>query len=78
MAKTVKDLIRVTGLSETNVLMGLKLGQLPGYRVGKRWTTPDEAFDRFCRGEWEPQPRNPFPDGIRALPQPSDLIKKVG
>ena len=67
MPKTVKDLIAATGLSEPTVLTALACGELPGYRVGKRWVVPDEAFELFCRGEWQPQTRNPFPEGVKPL-----------
>jgi len=78
MAKSAKDLMRVTGLSETSVYLALELGELPGYRVGRRWVITDDAFDDFCHGRWQPKPKNPFPHGIKPLKQPTELIRKIG
>ena len=51
---TVADLQRVTGLGENTVREAVKLGLLPGVKVGRRIVIPREAFERFCRGEWQP------------------------
>lgn len=53
---TVADLMRATGLGRDSVRAALKAGTLPGYKIGKRFVIPAEAFHAFCRGEWKPQP----------------------
>jgi excisionase family DNA binding protein len=54
---TLDDLMRVTGLCRTTTKQAVRNGELPGYKVGARYVIPDEAFDRFCRGDWTPTPR---------------------
>ncbi len=53
---TVADLQRVTGLGENTIREAIGLGQLPGYRVGRRIVIPREAFDEFCAGRWIANP----------------------
>lgn len=55
--RRVADLVTVTGLSRNSVYTAIRLGQLPGFFVGKRVVIPADAFDAFCRGDWQPQPR---------------------
>lgn len=65
MPRTVADLMAVTGLSKNSVYAAIKTGQLPGYHIGKRVVIPGEAFEAFCRGEWQPAPKPMAP--IRPL-----------
>lgn len=78
MARTARDLKELTGLGINSVYAGIKTGELPGYYVGSRVVIPDEAFEAFKRGEWVPKPRPYFANPVRALPQPEDLLKRVG
>lgn len=57
MPRTIADLMKATGLGRDATRQAVRNGELPGYVVGSRYVIPDDAFDRFCRGEWTPQPR---------------------
>jgi excisionase family DNA binding protein len=56
MAKNVRDLAAVLGCGYTAAVSAIESGQAPGYKVGKSWRIPDDAFEAFKRGEWKPQP----------------------
>lgn len=56
-ARTLDDLMLVTGLSRTACKAAILSGELPGYKVGKLYTIPADAFDALCAGTWQPQPR---------------------
>ena len=62
--KTVADLMRVTGLGRDTVRAAIRTGELPGYKVGRQYRVPAEAFDEFCKGRWVPQPRPLSPEPI--------------
>lgn len=53
---SVQDLCDATGLGENTVREAIKLGQLPGYYIGRKVVIPRELFERFCRGDWTPRP----------------------
>ena len=60
MAKTVADLMNVTGWAKCTVLAALREGRLPGYQSsgkGGRWTVPDDAFRKLEAGTWRPAGR---------------------
>lgn len=65
---TVEDLMRVTGLGRATVREGIRRGELPGFQVGARgqYVVPRQAFEAFCRGEWEPRPRRMFAEPVAA------------
>lgn len=67
--KTVADLQRVTGLGRDLVKAGIRSGELPGLVVGTRYVIPAEAFSRFCRGEWSPNPRPVLAQPVTVIPQ---------
>lgn len=82
-AKTVSDLMDVTGLGRDTVRAAIRTGSLPGYYVRTdeahdrgKYVVPGEAFERFCKGEWQPTHRPVFTEAIRPLPQASDLIQR--
>lgn len=56
MPKKVTDLMRVTGRGRPAVIRAIEKGQLPGYRMGdgETYSIPDEAFELFCKGYWQP------------------------
>lgn len=76
MPKTTRDLQQLTGLGINQVYAGIKVGELPGHYVGKRVVIPDEAFERFSRGDWVPTPRPYFRQPVKPLPQARELIHK--
>ncbi len=78
MAKTVRDLMDLTGLTRPTVIKGMTSGELPGYRVGTALFCTDHAYELLKTNQWVPRPRRTSPDLMHALPQPSDLIKRVG
>lgn len=51
------DVARMLGMDPTTVRAAITAKQLPGYRVGKQFVIPREAFERWQRGEWHPQPK---------------------
>ena len=69
MAKTVKDLMTVSGLGRDATKAAIRNGQLPGYVVGSRYVVPDEAFEDFCHGRWTPtpQPVTPIPTHVTPI-----------
>lgn len=67
MAKSVKDLMVLTGIGRDSVYAGIRCGELPGYYVGKRVVIPEEAFERFARGEWTPTPRPYFAQPVTPI-----------
>lgn len=77
-AKTVRDLMDLTGLSRPTVHRGIESGALPGYKVGTAFFCTDDGYELLKTNQWVPRPRRTFPNPVHALPQPSDLIKKVG
>jgi excisionase family DNA binding protein len=60
--------MRVCGLGRETVRAAIRTGELPGYQIGKKYVVPAEAFDRFCRGDWQPAPRPLSPEPIKPLP----------
>lgn len=66
-AKGVPDLMRVTGLGRDSVKAAIRSGELPGYKVGRRYVVPADAFEAFCAGTWVPQHRPVFTEAIRPL-----------
>lgn len=62
-----EDLMRVTDKCRQTVCKAIREGQLPGYKVGRSYVVPADAFEAFCRGEWEPRPY--VPERITAKPQ---------
>lgn len=74
-AKTVADLQAVTGLGRYAVIEGIKRGELPGYKVGARYTIPSEAFQRFVRGEWQPDPK-PITPIVQPQEPPRSLVQR--
>lgn len=56
MAKSLRDLQKATGRSRETCIRAIESGQCPGYRIGESnsYSIPDEAFDLFVRGYWEP------------------------
>lgn len=77
MAKTVRDLMDLTGLSRPTVIKGMTSGELPGYRVGTALFCPDDGYELLKTNQWVPRSRRTVLNPVHALPQPSDLIKKV-
>jgi excisionase family DNA binding protein len=67
-AKFVADLMRVTGLGRDTCRAAIRTGELPGYKVGRKYVIPAEAFDRFCKVDWQPQPGPLFREPIKPLP----------
>lgn len=71
--RTVDDLCRVTGLGKDSVRACIRTGELPGVYVQPgsdargRYVVPAEAFDRFVRGEWRPDPRPVFTHDITPI-----------
>jgi excisionase family DNA binding protein len=72
------DLERVTALSRDVVRAAILTGELPGYKIGAQYRIPAQAFRDFCAGTWVPRPRKQFAEPLHALPEPADLIKRVG
>lgn len=56
MPRTIRDLQQLTGRSRETIIAAIESGQCPGYKLGNGYSIPDEAFDLFARGYWEPQP----------------------
>ncbi len=82
-AKSLEDLMRATGPSRDLCKSGILSGQLPGYKVGTRWTIPADAFDDLCRGRWVPHHRTFVevvtpPSESDTPPTAPDFIKKRG
>lgn len=66
-ARTVADLMTVTGLSKPTVLKLLNAGQLPGRKHGKRWVITADQLDAYCSyGVWPITPAQ-VPTPIREL-----------
>lgn len=70
---SVQELMDVTGLGRDAVRAGIRCGQLPGYVVGVRYIVPRQAFEAFCRGDWEPTLRMPIPGPIRIIRDISEV-----
>jgi excisionase family DNA binding protein len=49
------------GLCERSVRRGIVRGEIPGYRVGKRYLVPALAFDEYLHGRWIPQTKASAP-----------------
>lgn len=64
---TAEEFARAIGKDAKSVRALIEAGMLPGYRAGRNFIVPREAFERFCRGEWVAQPKP-----IRA----SDLVQR--
>lgn len=71
---TWQELADAAGLSEPTCKAAIRLGQLPGQKIGKKYVIPREAFERWKRGEWVPMPKaiDPMPK----QPQPVNFIKR--
>ncbi len=54
--RPLADLITASGLSRDTVKALIRTGQLPGYKAGRKYVIPADAFDAWCRGEWQPRP----------------------
>ena len=65
--KTVRELQAITGLSAPTVKAAIRTGELPGYKVGRRYVIPADAFDAFREGRWVPKPRPLSSEPIRPL-----------
>lgn len=52
----VADLMRITGKGRDTVRAAILSGELPGYKVGRSYIVPKDAFEAFCRGAWVPIP----------------------
>lgn len=57
MSKRITDVQDLLGLGRDAVKAGILSGELPGYRVGRFWVIPDEAFEALAKGEWTPHPK---------------------
>lgn len=71
-----QDLVAVTGLGEDSIKAGIISGELPGYRVGKSYVIPADAFDAFCEGRWVPQPRRVFSEPVQPLTTPEFIHRR--
>jgi excisionase family DNA binding protein len=73
---TWQELAAVTGLSEPTVKTAIRMGWLPGQKIGKLYVIPREAFNRYCAGTWVPMPKaiDPMPK----QPQPTNFIRRKG
>lgn len=69
-----RDLMAVTGLGAEVVKAAIRDGRLPGYQIGRSYVVPEEAFQRFCKGDWVAAPRPVEP--IRALPTAEDFVRR--
>jgi excisionase family DNA binding protein len=49
-ALTTEEVAQRLRLCEPSVRRGITRGELPGYRVGKRFVIPAEAFDDYLHG----------------------------
>lgn len=63
-----RDLMRVCGLGRDTVKFAIRMGELPGFKVGRSYVVPAEAFAAFCAGTWVATPRPLFPSGVQAAP----------
>lgn len=65
--RPLADLIVASGLSRDTVKALIRAGQLPGYKAGRKYVIPADAFDAWCRGEWEPRPTPVAPRPVALL-----------
>lgn len=56
---TAPELADFLKISRATVYRLLKLGQLPGFRIGYGWRFDTEAIYRLRMGEWQPSGRSP-------------------
>jgi excisionase family DNA binding protein len=47
---TVRDVIAMTGLSENSVYSGIKKGEIPSIKIGRRILIPKRKFDEMLDG----------------------------
>jgi excisionase family DNA binding protein len=52
-----QDLADALGLGEDAVKAAILSGELPGYKIGKRYVVPREAYEAVCNGTWVAHPR---------------------
>lgn len=76
MARTLRDLQRLTGRSRDTCIAAIESGQAPGYKMGRGYTIPDEAFELFAKGQWNPV--NARTTVIHPLPTPADMVRRRG
>lgn len=74
--KSLQDLMDVTGLGEYAVKSAIRNGTAPGYKVGRFYVIPHDAFVAFCRGEWQPLPPPPR-ETVRLIAPPQLLKRRV-
>lgn len=74
--KTLQDLMTVTGLGKYAVKSAIRNGQLPGYKTGRFYVVPADAFAAFCNGTWVPR-ELPKPEPIRPIAPPQMLNRRV-
>lgn len=53
----------------------IKAGELPGYRIGKTFRIPLDAWAAVKRGEWEPLPKRVIVE-VPGMPAPEMLHKR--
>jgi excisionase family DNA binding protein len=48
------EVARLLGMDPVTVRNAITAKEFPGYRVGKKFVVPREAFERWQRGDWAP------------------------
>jgi excisionase family DNA binding protein len=61
------ELADALGLGEDTVKAAILSGELPGYKIGKRYVVPRDAFEAVCAGTWRPNPRPILSGDLRLI-----------
>lgn len=75
--KSLDELLAIVGVDRDVATAAILAGELPGYKVGRRWVIPAAAFEDFRHGRWIPRPR-PILAQPQPLPEPTDFIRRKG